>query len=98
AIDPTGGEIFMRLADGSVVDLGTLRESVLRPLRREMQMIFQDPFTSLNPRMTLLDLVGEPLLVHGMKSPRDRDERVADQWRIVELGETEELCTSRKPP
>src|SRR5437879_10208257 len=44
AIDPTGGEIFMRLADGSVVDLGTLRESELRPLRREMQMIVQDPF------------------------------------------------------
>jgi len=85
AIDPTGGEIFMRLADGSVVDLGTLRESELRPLRREMQMIFQDPFTSLNPRMTLLDLVGEPLLVHGMKSRREREERVADLLRRVGL-------------
>ena len=85
AIDPTGGEIFMRLADGSVVDLGTLRESELRPLRREMQMIFQDPFTSLNPRMTLLDLVGEPLLVHGMKSRREREDRVADLLRRVGL-------------
>jgi len=43
-----------------VVELGRLRPSELRALRREMQMIFQDPFTSLNPRMTLLDLVGEP--------------------------------------
>jgi peptide/nickel transport system ATP-binding protein len=50
-----------------------------------MQMIFQDPFTSLNPRMTLLDLVGEPLLVHGMKSRREREERVADLLRCVGL-------------
>ena len=54
-------------------------------LRREMQMIFQDPFTSLNPRMTLLDLVGEPLLVHGMRSRREREERVADLLRRVGL-------------
>jgi peptide/nickel transport system ATP-binding protein len=85
AIDPTGGEISMRRADGSVVDLGKLHESELRGLRREMQMIFQDPFTSLNPRMTLLDLVGEPLLVHGMKNRREREERVADLLRRVGL-------------
>ncbi len=48
-------------------------------------MIFQDPFTSLNPRMTLLDLVGEPLLVHGMKSRREREDRVADLLRRVGL-------------
>ena len=85
AIEPTGGEIFMRLGGGAVVELGALRESELRALRREMQMIFQDPFTSLNPRMTLLDLVGEPLLVHGMKSRREREERVADLLRRVGL-------------
>jgi peptide/nickel transport system ATP-binding protein len=85
AIDPTGGEISMRLADGRVVDLAKLRESELRALRHELQMIFQDPFTSLNPRMTLLDLVGEPLLVHGMKSRREREERVADLLRRVGL-------------
>jgi peptide/nickel transport system ATP-binding protein len=50
-----------------------------------MQMIFQDPFTSLNPRMTLLDLVGEPLLVHGVKSRREREEQVADLLRRVGL-------------
>ena len=85
AIEPTSGQISMRVADGGVVDLGRLSPKELRALRREMQMIFQDPFTSLNPRMTLLDLVGEPLLVHGMKSRRQREERVADLLRRVGL-------------
>jgi len=85
AIEPTAGEIFIRVAKGSVVEMGRLRRAELRALRREMQMIFQDPFTSLNPRMTLLDLVGEPLLVHGMKSRREREERVADLLRRVGL-------------
>ncbi len=48
-------------------------------------MIFQDPFTSLNPRMTLLDLVGEPLLVHGLANRREREERVADLLTRVGL-------------
>jgi peptide/nickel transport system ATP-binding protein len=85
AIEPTGGEIVMRVKDGSVVDIGRLGRQELRALRREMQMIFQDPFSSLNPRMTLLDLVGEPLLVHGMKSRREREDRVADLLRRVGL-------------
>jgi peptide/nickel transport system ATP-binding protein len=85
AIEPTAGEVFMRVADGSVVDVGRLPRAELRALRREMQMIFQDPFTSLNPRMTLLDLVGEPLLVHGLRSRREREERVADLLRRVGL-------------
>jgi peptide/nickel transport system ATP-binding protein len=50
-----------------------------------MQMIFQDPFTSLNPRMTLLDIVGEPLLVHGMKNRHEREARVAELLRLVGL-------------
>jgi peptide/nickel transport system ATP-binding protein len=85
AIEPTGGEILMRMTDGSVVEVGRLGRKELRALRREMQMIFQDPFSSLNPRMTLLDLVGEPLLVHGMKSRREREDRVADLLRRVGL-------------
>jgi peptide/nickel transport system ATP-binding protein len=85
AIEPTAGEILMRVTDGSVVDVGGLGRKELRALRREMQMIFQDPFSSLNPRMTLLDLVGEPLLVHGMKSRREREDRVADLLRRVGL-------------
>ena len=85
AIEPTSGEILMRVTDGSVVDVGKLGRKELRALRREMQMIFQDPFSSLNPRMTLLDLVGEPLLVHGMRSRREREDRVADLLRRVGL-------------
>ena len=85
AIEPTAGKVSMRVADGTVVEIGTLRRKALRALRREMQMIFQDPFTSLNPRMTLLDLVGEPLLVHGMRSRHEREDRVADLLRRVGL-------------
>jgi peptide/nickel transport system ATP-binding protein len=85
ALEPTAGQVAMRVADGSVVEMGALRPAELRALRREMQMIFQDPFTSLNPRMTLLDLVGEPLLVHGLRSRREREDRVADLLRRVGL-------------
>ena len=85
AIEPTAGKVFMRSTDGAEIELDRLRPSELRGLRREMQMIFQDPFTSLNPRMTLLDLVGEPLLVHGMTNRREREARVADLLRRVGL-------------
>jgi peptide/nickel transport system ATP-binding protein len=85
AIEPTAGTVTMRVSDGSSVDVGSLGPKELRALRREMQMIFQDPFTSLNPRMTLLDLVGEPLLVHGLKNRREREERVANLLRRVGL-------------
>ena len=85
AIEPTQGQIQMRVADGSVVDLGQVSPRELRTLRRQMQMIFQDPFTSLNPRMTLLDLVGEPLLVHGLANRREREEQVADLLTRVGL-------------
>jgi oligopeptide/dipeptide ABC transporter ATP-binding protein len=57
----------------------------MRPLRREMQMIFQDPFASLNPRMNLLDIVGEPLLVNGVKNRQERTERVAELLHLVGL-------------
>jgi peptide/nickel transport system ATP-binding protein len=85
AVEPTAGEILMRVKAGGVVDVGRLAPRALRELRREMQMIFQDPFASLNPRMTLLDLVGEPLYVHGLRSRREREERVADLLRRVGL-------------
>lgn len=85
AIEPTAGTVTMRVSDGSSVEIGSLSPKELRGLRREMQMIFQDPFTSLNPRMTLLDLVGEPLLVHGMRDRREREARVADLLRRVGL-------------
>src|SRR6185295_1235454 len=85
AIDPTGGEILYRTRAGRVVDLAALSSAELRPLRPEIQMIFQDPFGSLNPRMTLFDNVGEPLLVNGMRSRRRRADRVAELLRLVGL-------------
>ena len=85
AINPTSGEIRYRQADGQLVDVTKLASDELRPLRREMQMIFQDPFASLNPRMTLLDLVGEPLLVNGIANRKERSDRVADLLRLVGL-------------
>jgi peptide/nickel transport system ATP-binding protein len=68
AIQPSDGSVLFRTREGEVVDIAQLPHSRLRTLRREMQMIFQDPFSSLNPRMTLLDIVGEPLLVNGVTS------------------------------
>ena len=85
AIDPTDGEILYRTRTGRVVDLAALSPAELRPLRAEIQMIFQDPFSSLNPRMTLLDNVGEPLLVNGIGNRRERTDRVAELLRLVGL-------------
>jgi oligopeptide/dipeptide ABC transporter ATP-binding protein len=85
ALRPTGGHILFRTQAGQTVDVATLSRDEIRPLRREMQMIFQDPFASLNPRMNLLDIVGEPLLVNGMKDRQERTERVAEILRLVGL-------------
>ena len=85
AIDPTSGEILFKTKDGEVVNVTDLPRGPLRELRADMQMIFQDPFGSLNPRMTLLDIVGEPLLVHGMDNRKDRADRVAELLRLVGL-------------
>src|SRR6266571_4797958 len=75
AYDPSSGEILFRTTRGDVVDLARVPRARMRPLRREMQMIFQDPYSSLNPRMTLLDIVSEPLLVHGVRSAKERHDR-----------------------
>ena len=77
---PTGGTIDF---DGR--DLTKLRGSDLRHFRRKMQMIFQDPYASLNPRMSVRDIIGEPLLVHNLFKPKDRADRVADLMRVVGL-------------
>ncbi len=85
AVDPTAGQILFRTEAGRVVDVAALPRSELKPLRRQMQMIFQDPYSSLNPRMTLLEIVGEPLLVNGVTDPEERTERVAELLRLVGL-------------
>jgi peptide/nickel transport system ATP-binding protein len=85
AMAPSSGEILFRTRSGAVVDLARLSRKALRPLRPEIQMVFQDPFGSLNPRMTLLDNVGEPLLVNGLRDRRARRDRVAELLRLVGL-------------
>ena len=85
AMAPSSGEILFRTRAGSVVDLARLSRREIRPLRPEIQMVFQDPFGSLNPRMTLLDNVGEPLLVNGLRDRRARRDRVAELLRLVGL-------------
>jgi peptide/nickel transport system ATP-binding protein len=84
AVDPTAGQVLLE-SGGRMVDVATIPKRELRSLRRQMQMIFQDPFSSLNPRMTLLDIVGEPLLVHGVGNAQERTDRVVELLRLVGL-------------
>ena len=65
AIEPTGGNVFFN-ENGKTVDVMGLGRRDLRVFRRNFQMIFQDPYASLNPRMTVAEIIGEPLLVHGI--------------------------------
>ena len=77
---PTAGEVYFR--DQNLVQMKGER---LRRMRRHMQMIFQDPYASLNPRMTVGNIIGEPLEVHNLLSPRERRERVQELLQIVGL-------------
>ena len=77
---PTGGRVIFKGQD--IVNAG---KDQMRHLRREMQMIFQDPYASLNPRMTVGDIVGEPLRVHHLASGKGRQERVQELLQRVGL-------------
>jgi oligopeptide/dipeptide ABC transporter ATP-binding protein len=79
-IEPTAGSIL--LGGNDVTQLG---KSAMRPYRRQMQMIFQDPFSSLNPRMSAGDIVGEPLSVHGLAHGREKETRTAEIFDQVGL-------------
>jgi peptide/nickel transport system ATP-binding protein len=83
--DPTGGEMRYRRADGTVVDLAKIEGAELKAARRELRMVFQDPFGSLNPRMTVAQVIGEPLLVNGIARGRELDERVCALMEQVGL-------------
>ena len=84
ALRPSAGEVLFHL-DGRTVDVASAPEDELVELRRHMQMIFQDPYASLNPRMTAFDIIGEPLLVHGMRNRGRREERVRQLLHQVGL-------------
>ncbi len=85
ALDPTSGEVWFVDRDMGRVSIPDLDKQQLKKLRRNMQMIFQDPYSSLNPRMTLLQIVGEPLLVHGIAQGSELKDRVAKLLRVVGL-------------
>jgi peptide/nickel transport system ATP-binding protein len=85
AYDPTQGAIRYQKAGGQSVDLATLQGKELISYRRELRMIFQDPYSSLNPRMTVMDLVAEPLRIHKILAGRDVEDRVAEILRKVGL-------------
>jgi len=79
--EPTSGQVLFEGEDILAYDAERLRK-----LREEMQIIFQDPFSSLNPRKSVAHIVGEPLLVHGMRSRADRENRVEELLEVVGLG------------
>jgi len=82
-IERTAGDMRFHL-DGREVDLGTLRGEELRQFRKHMQLIFQDPFSSLNPRMTVLDIIAEPLKAHGFGARSEIQDRV--RWLTDAVG------------
>ncbi len=84
AIDPSAGSVTIAL-EGHTVDLATLPRRQLRPLRRHMQMVFQDPYSSLNPRMLVGEIIGEPLLINGMTDRAERRARVLALMELVGL-------------
>lgn len=80
-VRPTSGKIFYK-----GTDITDVRGEELRHLRRNLQLVFQDPFASLNPRMKVIDIVAEPLVVHGVvKKPRDAYDRVRDLLNLCGL-------------
>lgn len=82
---PTGGRILYRARDGEVVDLAAMRKRQLRPYQREIRVIFQDPFASLNPRMTIFQTIANPLIRHGLTQGSELEDRVIEMMRRVGL-------------
>jgi ABC-type oligopeptide transport system ATPase subunit len=84
ALAPTAGSALFH-NNNKTTDLARVSERCLKPLRREMQMIFQDPYSSLNPRMTVGQIIAEPLLIHRIGTRRERTEKVNEMLHSVGL-------------
>lgn len=84
-IEPTAGEIRFKDRDRGWVDLARLDRREMHPLRKNIQMIFQDPYASLDPRMTILRIISEPLTSNNLASGKELEERVASIMEIVGL-------------
>ena len=88
AIDPDkGGTVEFNSDQDGWVSLSSLRHKELVPLRKEMQMVFQDPYSSLNPRMTVRQIIEEPLIIHDEGSSSERLERVREMLDLVQLSQ-----------
>jgi peptide/nickel transport system ATP-binding protein len=85
SLEPTAGEVWFVDREMGRVNVPDLDKRQLKHLHRNMQLIFQDPYASLNPRMTLLQIVGEPLTVHKVASGQELEDRVAELLRVVGL-------------
>ncbi len=86
AVEPTAGEILFLKGSGEKVDLATLPDEEMRVLRSEIQLIFQDPYASLNPRHNIFDIVGEPLyVIQQMTNRAERQARVTELMELVGL-------------
>lgn len=80
-IEPTSGDVWL---EG--VKITTLSGKALRQRRRDMQIIFQDPYSSLNPRMSVARIIGEALSIHGLATPQNKEEKVVEILEMVGLG------------
>lgn len=85
ALHSDAGEILLKLPDEHIVDLAKLSENELRGVRRHIHMIFQDPYASLNPRMTVRDIIAEPLQNNGLAEGEELNEKVRELMRVVGL-------------
>lgn len=85
ALEPTGGTILYHREKAAPIEIAHLPEGELRPLRREIRMVFQDPFSSMNPRMTIEDVIAEPLLNLSSLSAKGRRSKVAELLEKVGL-------------
>ena len=84
-MEATAGEILFRADDRGLINLLELDAREMRELRRDIQMIFQDPYSSLNPRMTLKQVIGEPLIINEMARGKELEDRVAELLTMVDL-------------
>lgn len=88
-LQPSSGDVWFRMEsegeEDEIVNVATAKRDVMRQVRRDMQIVFQDPYASLNPRMTVASIIAEPLLVYGEGSKQERLEKVKDLLRVVGL-------------
>lgn len=84
-IEPSNGSVIYRDGRRGETDVARLDKKQLRGFHRDVRLVFQDPFSSLNPRMTVKEVIGDPLIVNGLAKGRSLDERVAELMRLVGL-------------